>query len=211
MVSLSAIALLGLGPWQERLPVPQASTENILTVLRELEPSGQGPVVPVTSSFKSGSSVVRFLSRHIRKASPKEVQILGERIWTLSYRYGFPPEFILSLMEVESNFRRDAISPKGAIGILQLKMSTAQSAAIKGDLPWGGMDGLRDPLQNIELALIYLSELRDHFKDPRFYITAYNHGPTRLRRILREGDSFPEGYYRRVMQSYARVREQGRL
>ena len=42
-------------------------------------------------------------------------------------RYGLPPKFVESVAKVESAMRPDAVSPKGAIGVMQLMPATARS------------------------------------------------------------------------------------
>lgn len=213
MLGLPAILLLlGLGPKQSSLPFYTVANENMLTVLRELEPSGQVAGALVShSAFNNIDFVTRYLAVKLPDTKPAIVRSVAERVVKLSRRYGFPPEFILSLMEVESNFRQNAVSPRGAVGLLQIKESTAQTLASRLNLVWEGRDSLRDPEKNLELALLYLSDLRDRFKEPRFYITAYNHGPTRLSQLMRDGEDVPQAYYHRVMKNYQRVRQLGAL
>jgi soluble lytic murein transglycosylase len=175
-------------------------------VLRELKATGQ-----VAGHFATTTMVRRFLAKRLPKEDEQKMNALAERIVALAYRYDFSPEFILSLVEVESSFRNKAISPRGAVGLLQLKESTARAIFAGQDLPWPGRDSLNNPHYNLEIALHYLAELRDRFKEPRFYITAYNHGPTRISRLIQDGDTLPEGYYRKVMRSYQNVYREVRL
>jgi soluble lytic murein transglycosylase-like protein len=85
--------------------------------------------------------------------------------------HGLRPEFVRSVAAVESAFREKAVSPKGAIGLMQLMPGTAS------DL---GVDP-RDPAQNAHGGAKYLKELLLRYKnakDPvRFALAAYNAGP----------------------------------
>src|SRR4051812_985256 len=64
-------------------------------------------------------------------------------------RYGLPPELVRSVMAAESGFQPRAISPKGAIGLMQLMPGTAQAL---GANP-------RDPAQNVDAGTRYLRDL----------------------------------------------------
>lgn len=82
-------------------------------------------------------------------------------------REGLPPEFVASVAKVESALRPDAISPKGAIGIMQLMPATAQAL---------GADP-HDLRQNIEAGTRLLRELLVKYDgDVVKALSAYNAG-----------------------------------
>ena len=81
---------------------------------------------------------------------------------------GLEPQFVRSVAHAESGFRQDAISVKGAIGLMQLMPATAQSY---------GADP-HDPAQNVEAGAAYLRELLIKYDgDARRALAAYNAGP----------------------------------
>jgi soluble lytic murein transglycosylase-like protein len=84
---------------------------------------------------------------------------------------GLRPEFVRSVAAVESAYRTEAISPKGAIGLMQLMPATA---AELGANP-------HDPLQNADAGARYLRQLLLKYKDAadpvRLALAAYNAGP----------------------------------
>ena len=84
---------------------------------------------------------------------------------------GLRPEFVRSVAAVESAYRTAAISPKGAIGLMQLMPATA---AELGANP-------HDPLQNADAGARYLRQLLLKYKDTpdpvRLALAAYNAGP----------------------------------
>lgn len=127
---------------------------------------------------------------------------LADHVVRLSRRYKFKPALVLSVIEVESRFNRDAISHKGAIGLMQLMPATAKELAQKLSLPWHGDHSARDPKMNLELALHYLQELRSRYRDPQHYLTAYNQGPNRVDAMIRTGQSLPNGYYNKVVKTF---------
>ena len=82
-------------------------------------------------------------------------------------RSGLPPAFVESVARVESGLRSDAVSPKGAIGVMQLMPGTAQSL---------GVDP-RDAAQNIDAGTRLLRELLLKYDgDVVKALSAYNAG-----------------------------------
>jgi hypothetical protein len=82
-------------------------------------------------------------------------------------RSGLPPEFVESVALVESGFRPDAVSPKGALGVMQLMPGTARTL---------GADP-RDTAQNIDAGTRLLRELLIKYDgDVVKALAAYNAG-----------------------------------
>lgn len=86
-------------------------------------------------------------------------------------RHGVPEELALSVARQESSLRPDAVSPKGARGVMQLMPGTARELGVDPD----------DPAQNIDGGVRYLKQQLDDFKDPRLALAAYNAGPGAVR------------------------------
>lgn len=84
---------------------------------------------------------------------------------------GLPPEIVHSVAKAESGYRVKAVSPKGAIGLMQLMPGTA--ASLHADP--------NDPLQNAEAGAAYLAQLLEKYKDDPHQVSkalaAYNAGP----------------------------------
>lgn len=84
---------------------------------------------------------------------------------------GLPPAIVHSIAKAESGFRLDAVSPKGAIGLMQLMPGTA--AELNADP--------NDPIQNAEAGAKYLRDLLLKYEnDPHQVskaVAAYNAGP----------------------------------
>lgn len=89
----------------------------------------------------------------------------------MAARNGLPPEIVHSVAQVESAYQVNAVSPKGAIGVMQLMPSTARHL---------GADP-HDPEQNIAAGTALLRELLLKYEnDPnpvRRALAAYNAGP----------------------------------
>ena len=83
-------------------------------------------------------------------------------------RYGVPAEILHSVASVESGYDPRAVSPKGAVGVMQLMPSTAAEL---------GADAA-DPAENIDAGARYLRDLLLKY-DGGLYraLAAYNAGP----------------------------------
>jgi soluble lytic murein transglycosylase-like protein len=83
-------------------------------------------------------------------------------------KYGLPRQLVRSVIRIESGFQPNAISPKGAIGLMQLMPGTAQSL---------GADP-RDPVQNVDAGARYLRQLLEKYDGYLWHaLAAYNAGP----------------------------------
>ncbi len=133
--------------------------------------------------------------------SQAQIDDLSRVILLKSHQYKVSPLFVLSLIHVESSFRPDAVSPVGAIGLMQLMPETAEEMIVNLGSEWKGVETLEDPRLNIDLGLRYVTHLKGRFRDPRLVLTAYNRGPEAVRRILRAQKKIPLEYYEKVMQA----------
>ena len=83
-------------------------------------------------------------------------------------KYGLPRGLVRSVMSAESGFQSQAVSPKGAVGLMQLMPSTAQTL---------GVDA-HDPAQNADAGVRYLRQLLEKYHGALYHaLAAYNAGP----------------------------------
>lgn len=108
---------------------------------------------------------------------------IAETIEREARRHGYDPLFVQAMIEVESTCKPNARSHKGAMGLIQVKPTTARAVAKDAGLPWEGAHALYDPDFNVRVGLHYLNQLEQRFGDPHAAIGAYNLGPTRARRM----------------------------
>jgi soluble lytic murein transglycosylase-like protein len=128
-------------------------------------------------------------------ASVRQVAALADRY---ARRFGVDPLTVMAVVHVESRFDPNAVSPKGAVGLMQLQSETARSLAADLGLQWTGDELLYDPDVNVLLGTFYLRRLIDRFGDVDSALAAYCSGPT-LVEALRDGDGrIPLRYSDRV-------------
>jgi soluble lytic murein transglycosylase-like protein len=86
----------------------------------------------------------------------------------LAPEYGVNPELVLAVIEVESNYNPNALSPKNAQGLMQLIPETAERF---------GVIDVWDPKQNVRGGMAYLRWLLDRFNDDvKLALAGYNAG-----------------------------------
>ena len=100
-------------------------------------------------------------------------------IETAATRFGLPADLIARVIDVESNGEARAVSPAGAMGLMQLMPGTW--AMLRARLGLG--DDPFDPRDNILAGSAYLRDLRDRYGVPGF-LAAYNAGPGRYEQSL---------------------------
>ena len=92
----------------------------------------------------------------------------------VAHRHGLDPALVLAVASVESGFQPKAVSPKGALGLMQLMPATATSL---------GVEDAFDPEVNLEGGSRYLAELLTLYGgDLRRALAAYNAGPGAVKR-----------------------------
>lgn len=123
----------------------------------------------------------------------------AQEIGRVAQRHRLDALLLAAIVEAESSFRSDALSPTGATGLMQVLPATAASL---------GIEDVLDPDQNLDAGARYLGRLLDRYDgDLPLALAAYNAGPTRVRRY---GGipPFPETerYVGRVLRRYAGFR-----
>lgn len=86
-------------------------------------------------------------------------------------RYDISPNLLAALVQQESRWHAEALSPKGALGLAQLMPATARALAVDA----------HDPAANLAGGALYLRRMLDKFDgDVERALAAYNAGPGRV-------------------------------
>jgi len=104
-----------------------------------------------------------------------------------SQRFGVPAHWIRAVMQQESIGDKGAVSPKGAMGLMQVMPETYAELRLHYHL---GADPY-EPRNNILAGAAYLREMHDRF-GPDGFLAAYNAGPGRYDDYLKRGRPLPE-------------------
>lgn len=104
-----------------------------------------------------------------------------------SQKYELDPLLVFAIIKVESNFKPDAVSPKNAMGLMQITEKTGSWGARKLNITKYDNSMLYLPETNIRIGCWYLSTLYNEFGETDLVLAAYNGGSGNVKQWL--GDS----------------------
>ncbi len=144
--------------------------------------------------------IIRNPSRHSRVAG--QPQSFEQIVRSASNRHGVDPNLVWAVMKVESNFNPEAVSKKGARGLMQLMPATARQHRV---------DNIHDPSQNIQAGVRQLRLLLNSFQGNLRLGLAANKAGSRAVERYRNIPPYSETrkYVRRVLQYYDFYRTRG--
>ena len=122
-------------------------------------------------SSASANAKIIAANSHARQVSPEEVD---QSIVMAAARHNVDPNLVRAVVKVESNFNSNAISRKGAMGLMQLMPKTARMLKVKNPF---------DPEQNVDAGVRHLKSLLESYNgDVNLTLAAYNAGEGAVRR-----------------------------
>jgi soluble lytic murein transglycosylase-like protein len=149
----------------------------------------------------SRDEIALLLARHRARRALNNLETIAGAVGEASRRNTIPPELVLAVIGAESSFRPDAVSHKGALGLMQLMPYTARELS----LPWTDDSPLFAPQVHIPMGSLYLGKLLRSFRDLDSSLAAYNRGPSAV--LLRgwpRGRGETAGFVRRVRHILAK-------
>ncbi len=133
-----------------------------------------------------------------------------EEITASSTEYSLEKHMVCAVIYAESHFNDNAISAKGAVGLMQIMPETGEWAAGKMGIEGYTDSMLSDPEINIAIGCWYLHYLQGVFGDDmRKVLAAYNAGPAKVKNWMENDSSLEnipyeetEQYLKRVLRYY---------
>jgi soluble lytic murein transglycosylase-like protein len=168
-----------------RLPLVLVAACSLLPAAQaQISMRDEGAAGIVFSSVGAGDgapAIKKIMEKRPAAAIPSRGETLQLRraklaplVSAAAHSHGLPEALLHAVIEVESNFNVAAVSPKGALGLMQLMPQTARQL---------GVADARDPAANIDGGARYLKQLLGRFgNDLPLALAAYNAGPAAVQR-----------------------------
>lgn len=163
-------------------------------------PDRAAEVAETLATVGADEEALRVVRRNFAPALERGDASLSSAIWRLAYpdhllepiktraRDRVDPFLVSALIREESVYDPRALSPVGAIGLMQLMPDTGRRVARAEGLSDFSVDQLYRPEVNLTLGVRYLADLLDRFAGNEAYaVAAYNAGPEAVARWLENG------------------------
>ena len=159
-----------------------------------------------TLEYVKIDKAVDFLSE--KKLSEDARRRLTEQLWQISHTYSIDPLMILAVVAQESHGNPNARGRmqsgafSGALGLMQIKLETAQKMAWRFGLRLNSEEDLLKPEVNVTVGTAYLIRLIGKYGNWKEALVAYNLGHSAVDKLLERGQPLPMRYYERVISKY---------
>ena len=169
---------------------------------RKPGPAASGLVFNASADAAAGSKAILLASQINRSRSYSQV---SSHIRREAKRNGLDYNLVKAVIAAESGFNAGAVSPVGAVGLMQIMPTTAMDLGLRSDAQYSVEDKLTDPALNIRLGTRYLKFLVNKYPGRLdLAVAAYNAGHGA---VARAGNQIPryretQNYVRTVMALY---------
>jgi soluble lytic murein transglycosylase len=148
--------------------------------------------------------IADYMKEEAATIAEDQLRNVAKMIYEESEDYMVDYRLILAIVKIESNFKHNAVSSKGARGLLQIKPSLAKFIARDIGMQWGGPKTLDEPDKNIKIGVHLFSGLVENFDNITMALHAYHVGPTKLKTILSEKRKPDKSFINLVLAEYKR-------
>jgi soluble lytic murein transglycosylase len=153
------------------------------------------------------AKTAQYLKEKKTNASEEKLKTIANSVYEESQKYDIDYRLILAVMKVESNFKNEAVSRKGARGLLQVKPALARYIGKEEGIEVKGTKSLHEPEKNIKIGVNYLSKLIDMFENLSSALHAYNVGPAKVKKTNATDGAPTTRFTKKVMQEYNQIIE----
>lgn len=153
------------------------------------------------------SRTVQYLKEKKVNIAEEKIKAIANSVYKESQEYDIDYRLVLAVMKVESNFKSEAVSRRGARGLMQIKPSSAKMIGRESGVEVKGTKCLHEPEKNIKIGVSYLSKLQGMFDNIVSALHAYNAGPGRVKKPDPETGAKTTAFTRKVMDEYQQIIE----
>lgn len=165
---------------QPSLDLGQLATRGALATSQQglpatSQPAAALPEMDIDAQIEAVTREIKALQGESAPA-PESVKIGKQNISIPTGEEYAPPALVKAVMQVESEGKADAVSPKGATGLMQLMPATAKELGVNA----------KNPEQNVEGGSRYLQRMLNKYDSQEIALAAYNWGPGNIDRAIRK-------------------------
>ncbi len=154
---------------------------------------------PGATAFSSRNYTPRIAGARSFKVNEQNRRRFAADVDRIAAQYRLEPALMHAVISAESAYNPWAVSPKGAMGLMQLMPGTAERF---------GVSNPYDPIANMHGGARYLRWLLDRFNDPRLAVAGYNAGEGAVQKYGNQVPPYQETqtYVVRVLNFYQQYR-----
>ena len=169
-------------------------------------------IVSASNTESKGKSIitgeiVQYLKDKKVRANDDKLRTIADSVYEEAKDYEIDYRLVLAVMKVESNFKSNAISKKGARGLLQIKPSLARYVSKETGVAIKSPKCLDEPEKNIRIGVSHLSWLMEKFENLDTALHAYNVGLGKVKPSSSEEDRPDTRFTRKVLTEYHLIKE----
>lgn len=167
---------------------------------RDMPAAAAQPATPADAAPPSGARLLAFFE------VSHDYKLVRQHLRAAATHHGVDYELLQAVIATESGFDARAVSPRGAVGLMQLMPATASRFGVAGDARRSVEQKLTDPATNLAAGTRYLRYLMDLFEGRLdLALAAYNAGEGAVQRAGNRVPAYREtrNYVTTVLGLYA--------